>query len=370
MNNNLTGKTEENLSDKTSGKKIEKAAVRILALALTFGVISMLLISGPANAAILRLNSDKSTLNAGETVVFSGVVQLTETEYNSVSSVILRLNGPSSKVCTFDMYGNIIAGCEAIGVKSINVSSRIIPGTGYSYSYGYGIDTIELTYTITLSTEGYGAGTYSTSISITSAGHVTTQAGNEIVIRTDSTRSGGSHTYSITKNESLSYENGKIEISKGDKYQIYGDSYISGMEVNGISGNLVKLLVGSQEIELKVGDTQEIDLDEDGKADFSVSLWYIGNDGKATIFIKSNDARIKKAQSLVKLDSQKIDGELSNSMSTTGSEKLNLLQEILLFMEKYYLLILMGILDLIFLELIGIIYSLRKIKRVIRRKRY
>lgn len=369
MNNNLTGKTEENLSDKTSGKRVERAAMRILILVLTFGVISMLLMSGPANAAILRLNSDKSTLNAGENVVFNAVLQVTETEYNSVSSVILRLNGPSSNVCTFDVHGNIIAGCEAIGVRSINVSSRIIPGSAYSYSYGYGVDTIELTYTITLNTEGYSAGTYSTSVSVISAGQVTTQTGNEIVIRTDGTHSGGSHTYSIAKDESLSYENGKIEISKGNKYQIYGDSYISGMEVKEISGDSIKLLVGSQEIELKVGETQEMDLDGDGKADLSISLWYVGNDKKATIFIKSNDAKIKKVQSLVKLDSQNAGTEISNSMSTAGSEKLSLIQEVLSFMEKYYLLILMGIIDLIFLELIGIIYTLNKRKRLIRRKR-
>jgi hypothetical protein len=369
MNNNLTEKIEEKAIVKTKGKSMEKAAMRIFILVLTFGVISMLLMSGPANAAILRLNSDKSILNAGETVVFNGVLQVTETEYNSVSSVILRLNGPSSNVCTFDVHGNIIAGCGAIGVQSINVSSRVIPGSAYSYSYGYGIDTIELTYTITLSTEGYAAGTYSTSISVTSAGQTTTQAGNEIVIKTDGTHSGGSHTYSITKDESLSYENGKMGISKGDKYQIYGNSYISSMEVKEISGNSVKLLVGSQEIELKVGDTQEIDLDGDGKADLSVGLWYVGDDGKATIFIKSNDAKVKKVQSLIKLDSQNAGTEISNSMSTAGSEKLNLLQEILSFMEKYYLLILMGIIDLIFLELIGIIYSLNKRKRLVRRKR-
>lgn len=368
MNNNLTEKTERNLS----GKRIEKAAMRILILIFTFGVISMLLMSGPANAAILRLNSDKSTLNEGESVVFNGVLQVTETEYNSVSSVILRLNGPSSKVCTFDVQGNIIdiAGCNAEGVKSINVSSRLIPGSAYSYSYGYGIDTIELTYIITLSTEGYAAGAYSTSISVITAGQPTTQAGNQIVIRTDSTGTrGGSHTYSITKDESLSYENGKIEISKGDKYQIYGDSYISGMEVKGISGNSATLLIGSQEVEINVGETKELDLDEDGKADLSVGLWYVGNDGKAAIFIKSNDAKIKKVQSLTKIEVKNAETEISNSMSTAGSEKISLLQEILSFMEKYYLLILMGILDLIFLELIGIIYSLRKRKRAIRRKR-
>jgi len=130
----------------------------ILALVMTFGIILILVLSGPANALIIGLTISDNKLNKGEKTSFLVSLKLENGERPSdITGISLLMKGQASvrEQCDFDVLGNIVSGCKGIVIKKLD--------SGDESGYGYG-ENQTLEYNMTLDTSEYLPLTYSTEI--------------------------------------------------------------------------------------------------------------------------------------------------------------------------------------------------------------
>lgn len=163
---------------------------KLLATTLTIFLLAILIVSSPANAFILSLNSDKATVDTGEDVVFNADINInSNTDKNlPVYQLVLELDGPEHVSCEFRPDGTIISGCKGITIERIGGPS-VGYGYGYGYyygflynfGYGYGYNG-QLNYKITLHTDDYLAGEYSTKLYAYIDGKVFSQTGQTLTI--------------------------------------------------------------------------------------------------------------------------------------------------------------------------------------------
>ncbi|MEM3113219.1 MAG: hypothetical protein QXI33_02230 [Candidatus Pacearchaeota archaeon] len=128
---------------------------------ISLGIISLLVLAGPANAFNINLLSDKQSVVQGEDVSFNLKLDLTPYNENNVKNIKLSLDGPLTRNCLFDVNGSMISAC--LGIKSI---TRLLTNSTYGYSYGYGYGSNNLEYLIVLGTNDLPTGDYDVSAKV------------------------------------------------------------------------------------------------------------------------------------------------------------------------------------------------------------
>lgn len=188
----------------------------------TFGIlgaifiIALLVISGPAQAFVLDLTSDKSSVSKGETVVFNASVDINSNENLPISKLVLELNGPETVSCEFNVDGTIISGCKGITIKKISGGNYLgygygygeYHGYGYDFGYGYGYNG-KLEYEITLASDNYQTGIYSTALRV----YIENSNNNQMLLKTSEneifSKTGGSLTITAS-DSSPNYNSGNV----------------------------------------------------------------------------------------------------------------------------------------------------------------
>ncbi|MEK6859537.1 MAG: hypothetical protein AABX54_01855 [Nanoarchaeota archaeon] len=172
--------------------KKEKTLSKIISIIISIFVLVMIIISGPAEAFTLNLNSNKTSVLKGEKIIFTASVDINSNERLPVDKLILELtevSGIENVSCEFNVNASIISGCKGIKIKRLNSSSfgygyqqGEYSNYGYDFGYGYGYETGKLSYEITLSTENYIAGKYNTNLKTFIGENVFEKKGEDIFI--------------------------------------------------------------------------------------------------------------------------------------------------------------------------------------------
>ena len=352
-------------------KGFEKSLVRVLICMLSIGVITMLLISAPANAFTIGFSSDKKEVEQGDDVTFDISLSVSQEEYSSISSVTLSLDGPGNKYCKFSTNGNIIAGCA--GVKNIIVNINQNSGSGYSYgyggymydyAYGYGNQKVELNYRLVIDTETFPIGTYATSVKVNYGSSLLETDGQNLIVKEKSQSSTSSSSHGNSGKILVSPgQKGHLQVREGDVFNLLSDSDLHDLIVKKINKDSVDVELHSefQELNLKVGDVKQVDLNGDGQNDISISLWYLG-DKKATLYVEAYHASIVKKEA--KIMPQVITTDSIPQFSEPQYQSSNWR----IWFGEFGLIISFIVLDLIMIELIFILYVLKKRRKMHRRQ--
>ena len=147
---------------------------RIVAAFVTLSILTILIVSGPADAYILGLTILNPEVNKGEIIDFTASVNVEQNEVLNISRFVLKLQGPVNDDCTFQPDGTVISGCFGIQIQQIETTN---------YNYGYGFTEGNLTYRILLDTSQYVFGIYQTSLGIIIGSQVIDQKGQDVIIR-------------------------------------------------------------------------------------------------------------------------------------------------------------------------------------------
>jgi len=281
---------------------------KLTAGAIVFSIILIIFISGPANAFVLNINSDKTIIESGEILEFTLSVDINSNDGTlPVNNITLTLDGPIKRECVFDANGNILSGC--VGVTSIQRTDNTVFGYGYgSYGYGYGYSNGKLEYKLKLGTANYPKGIYHTKLTVLTNSYESSKNGNDLEIKPKKELSLVSRSSSPIKEEKIISKN-KIYISKGDVYSFSFDDRDSEILINDIINSSVNLTVKPNEknVIVKIAEPAEIDINKDGEYDMEIKAWYIGDD-QASIYIKSDSigdlSKKQKEISLITSDKQ------------------------------------------------------------------
>src|SRR3989338_9714009 len=161
-------------------KKARGMFSKILALFLVIFILGILLISGPAQAFILKMDIDKNVVKRGENIKFDVSVKIDQSDGTlPVQQLILVLDGPILRSCVFNPEGQIIGGC--IGIFNITKTSNSTQSPLYGYGYGY--TTGELNYTIELDSSTYAPGIYNSVLIVEVADNYYNYQGDKINIQ-------------------------------------------------------------------------------------------------------------------------------------------------------------------------------------------
>ena len=124
---------------------IKQIGNKIIAGFISVLIISLLVFAGPARAATLKIDGiQKTPYTAKETVNFKASVHLEDLETLTIESISLVLNNDKKKeevICTFDINGTVISGCNGIDVTLL--SNNLTMGFGYFSGEGsllYNVD--------------------------------------------------------------------------------------------------------------------------------------------------------------------------------------------------------------------------------------
>ncbi|MFA5993124.1 MAG: hypothetical protein WC796_05450 [Candidatus Pacearchaeota archaeon] len=353
-------------------KSFEKSTVRVLIFLLSLGVITMLLISAPANAFTIGFSSDKKEVEQGDEVSFDISLQVSQEEYSSISSITLSLDGPENKYCTFSTSGNILSGCAGVKNIIVNMNNNSDGGDGYSYgyagymynyAYGYGDQKIELNYRLVYDTETFPIGTYTTSVKVNYGSSQLQIDGENLIVKQKSESSTSSHASFGRKVLVYPGQKAHLQVREGDVFNLLSDSDLHELIVKRINTDSVDIELHSefQELNLKVGDVKTVDLNGDGQNDLSISLWYLG-DKKATLYVEAYHASILKKEAKIMPQIIKTDSIPQFSGPDYQSSNWRV------WFGNFGLIIMFIILDLIMIELVLILYVLKKKRKLNRRQ--
>lgn len=177
--------------NKTSRKERKSSGTysKIFGIFAAILIIALLVISGPAQAFVLDLTSDKSSVSKGENVVFNASIDIDSNEDLAVKKLVLELIGPETVSCEFNVDGSIIVGCKGITIKRITNGTYLgygynhgeYSGYGYNFGYGYGYNG-KLEYEITLASDNYQTGLYSTTLRTYIGNEIFSKTGNSLTI--------------------------------------------------------------------------------------------------------------------------------------------------------------------------------------------
>lgn len=152
-------------------------STKIIAGVFVLGIISALMLSGPAEAFLLSITIPDNSVIKGDTITINANIETEESERPSdINYLIIKLTGPQEISCKFLANATAVSGCD--GIKIIKVPSE---DSGYCKSYGYGTGC-KLQYKITLESELYAAGTYETFLIINSNEKDSTKQGEDVII--------------------------------------------------------------------------------------------------------------------------------------------------------------------------------------------
>jgi hypothetical protein len=134
---------------------------KILAAILSISLVTILVLSGPAEAFAASLTISDAQVEQGEKLTFTSELEISQGEFLNINEIILRLEGPTNVTCKFDVNGTKLEDCEGISIKKISDASF-----GYGYGYGYGLTNGTLTYEISVNTNKLDAGNYSSELGV------------------------------------------------------------------------------------------------------------------------------------------------------------------------------------------------------------
>jgi len=151
---------------------------RGIAVLLTLGVLVTLLLAGPAEAVILKLEINQANIEKGKPVTFFATADVESGEHLDVDYFTLKLTGnqatPEIIECKFDIDGTPIgSGCGGLVIEKISSP----PQNGYGY-YVEG----KFKFKITLDTSSYPTGTYQTYLIMSVGGVPNEKQGEDITI--------------------------------------------------------------------------------------------------------------------------------------------------------------------------------------------
>ena len=314
-----------------------KSNASAICLAVTITIISLLIISGPANAFILGLNADKSHVDAGEYVTFDVSLKIESADgIADVQKLILALNGPTNRECIFDVNGNKISGnlCEnIIAINKIDTTTHNYGyAYGYGYRYGYGYSNGELKYQIIIDTEGFYAGSYNPILKIFIGDEIHTQIGNQLTINqatTSNGENGASRDDNLIKPEN---EDNTISLTPGSEFDFTYQDYSHKLTLDNLNEDSVDLTIYSdpQAVNLAIPTPAGVDLNEDNQQDMELNLWYVGKDS-ATINVNSDEPirftenKPKETQEIISLGAEQINFIKENSITKNNFGLSNLL---------------------------------------------
>lgn len=122
---------------------------KLFSIFITVSVVGLLIFLGPVNALQLSL-SGLQTLPyvAGETISFTGDIEIQANEIINVKNVSVVVNGES--ICTIDQWGWRLTSCDGVTISLVGYSSP--------YGYGYGYNTFQSNGSGSYAGYGYGYG--------------------------------------------------------------------------------------------------------------------------------------------------------------------------------------------------------------------
>ncbi len=153
---------------------MKEGVKRGLAVGVTFLILLILLVAGPAQAVILGLTVDDTNVEKGEMINFQASAEVEAGEVLEVEYFVLKLMGPDTIECKFDVDGNPISGCDGIYITQIDVPP---------YGYGYGFSQGFFKFNITLDTNYFASGKYETYLEMLVAGDSMMKRGEDVHIR-------------------------------------------------------------------------------------------------------------------------------------------------------------------------------------------
>ncbi|MBI2629251.1 hypothetical protein HYW74_04155 [Candidatus Pacearchaeota archaeon] len=350
--------------------KAKNILIKTSAVLMSLIIIAVLVISGPAQAFTLAIDSNKDFVSKGENITFDVSVKMNSNEETSLNTITLTLDGPDgSKECVFDSNGNKLSQCMGVvNITKVNVAGGIY---GYLSEFGYGFKDKEVTYKITLDTDGYSLGAYDIIAKAVIGNDVIIQEmSNKVVIKSESSSSNPyGHSRGNSKKTNVNNAGDSkqtLKVTSGDDYTIMTSEDWHEMQIESIDADSVHVGINSndkQELEIKMDETEKVDLNKDQKEDMEMSIWFLGKN-EASIYAEVYDGKIikddkaqtsniasqkltaKKANSLTKIPVVvKDENEAGNTNST----------------NNYWFMILIFVLvNLIMVALVGIVYAKKR----------
>jgi hypothetical protein len=214
-------------------KRRQGLFVKSFSVLITFIILGLLVLSGPAQAFIISLDITEDIIAKGGSISFIGEIDIETGENLPIENMELFLSGPENVNCLFYPNGTIISGCKGLSIDYLGNASLEYGngygyyGYGYNFGYGYGYMEGKLTYNFTLNTTDYLFGNYSTKLTSYIDGNDFSKEGDDILI---------AESVNITDLPSLpgcAYETDNITLSAN----ITGNIVNVTVEAN-ISGNL------------------------------------------------------------------------------------------------------------------------------------
>lgn len=131
---------------------MEKRILRIFAIAITLFIIGIILVSGPANAFTMGLVLSDSKVEKGDDINFQTSVKINSNEYIDIDYFVIKINGPKTIECKFNVDGTKISGCSGITIEQISAAPM-----GYGYQ---GYNDGEFKFKIILNSDNLNTGDY------------------------------------------------------------------------------------------------------------------------------------------------------------------------------------------------------------------
>ncbi len=160
----------------------KRMPVKIIAGLITFGVIMLLVLSGPASALTLGLAAfSNSAPMQGQSVSTIASLDIKSNERLNLTEINLVLDSPVyARLCKFKPDGTPISGCSGITITKVADTTSYGWGYGYKYvdgntSYGWGMNLGYtngiITFNITVDTTSFRAATYSVGLTTSLESH-------------------------------------------------------------------------------------------------------------------------------------------------------------------------------------------------------
>ncbi len=197
---------------------------KIIAGLIVLGIISAIILSGPAEAFVLSLSIPKNIVEIGETITITANVKTSEKtdRPSDVDYLILKLEGPENIECRFLPNATIVSGCKGIKINKLSDENK-----GYCKSYGYG-EGCNSRYEIKIGTMNYETGIYKTFITINAKGKNLTIPGEDITINLKGKVCSIRASNGELKINSLDFSKNKISFYIPLKNAIKGEGYLTG----------------------------------------------------------------------------------------------------------------------------------------------
>lgn len=131
---------------------------KFIATILSFLIIFLLILSGPAQAYTINFDIVDKKVSQGDTVNFIIDLEFNNQEIVNNLSIELKNSFNETIKCNFNLNAEIISGCSNINIQKISEETAEY---SYGYNYGYGYSK-KITYSLAFNTTNYREGDYKT----------------------------------------------------------------------------------------------------------------------------------------------------------------------------------------------------------------